>query len=167
MPGPISILVMLMLSIVEQPSAVPPIGRVRDNGDRSIAMLLREGSDLSPTFRRLVETIDRSDGLVYVESGRCGHHVRACLAMTVRRAGPHRVLRILVDTHRDHEELVAAIGHELQHAVEVLSDPHVIDDVTIYNFFMHIAPSDKSHLETEEALQVFLDVLAELRTRRR
>ena len=162
-----SIFVLLILNVVAQPSAAPRIGRVRDNGDRTIAVLLHEGTALSPTFRRLVETIDGTDGLVYVENGRCGHHVRACLAMTVQIAGPSRVLRILVDTHRDHEELLAAIGHELQHAVEALSDPHVIDDVAIYNFFMRVAPSDKSHLETEHALQVGIDVLAELRTRRR
>jgi len=35
--------------------------------------------------------------------------------------GPHRVLRILVDPRAADRDLMASIGHELQHAVEVLN----------------------------------------------
>jgi hypothetical protein len=142
--------------------AGPSIPRVRANGDQSVALLLQEAADRSATFRRLVAMIDATDGLVYVESGRCGHKVRACLALSVRVAGPSRILRVLVDTHRDHDELLSAIGHELQHAIEALNDPHVTDDLTIYHFFERIAPTDKGRFETEAAIQVGLDVMAEL-----
>jgi hypothetical protein len=136
---------------------------VRANGNPSIGLLLQEGAEHSATFRRLVETIDATDGLVYVEHGRCGHQVRACLALTVHVAGPHRMLRIVVDPRRDHDELLAAIGHELQHAIEALSDPHVTDDHTIYNFFSRLAPTDNGRFETTAAIDVGLDVFAELR----
>lgn len=141
----------------------PAIPRVRANGDQSIAALLQEGTLRSATFQRLVARIDASDGLVYVEHGQCHHQVRACLALTVRVAGPSRMLRIVVDTRRDHDELLAAIGHELQHAIEALGDSHVTDDMTIYNFFRRIAPTDKGRFETEEAIEIGLNVMSELR----
>ena len=78
-------------------SGAPKMSRVRDNGDPSIAALLQEATAHSPTFRHLVDTIGATNGLVYVEQGRCGHHVRTCLVLTVQVAGPNRLLRILVD----------------------------------------------------------------------
>jgi hypothetical protein len=145
------------------PSGAPRIPRVRDNGDPSIAGLIQEATEHSPTFRRLVDTIDATDGIVYVEQGTCGHHVRACLALTVRVAGPNRLLRIIVDIHRSLGDLLASIGHELQHAVEVLSDPHVTDTRSIYFFFDRIGQIGQDRFETIAAIQAGLDVLAEWR----
>jgi hypothetical protein len=142
----------------------PASPRVRATDDGSIAALLREApSSQSPTFRRLVETINESDGIVYVQPGRCGHHVRVCLALSVTAAGRNRVLRIIVNMHRDHDELVAAIGHELQHAIEALSDPHVTNDLKMYAFFNRIGPTSEERFETGAAIQVGLDVLTEVR----
>jgi hypothetical protein len=157
----LTILLLTLALTMQAPSAGIP--RVRANSAPAIAALLREGADRSTTFRRLVAQIDATDGLVYVESGQCHHQVRACLALTVRTAGPSRILRILIDSHRDHDELIAAIGHELQHANEALADSHVTSDITMYNFFRRIAPTDKDRFETDAAIQVGLDVLAELR----
>jgi hypothetical protein len=66
-----------------------------------------------------------SDGIVYIERGTCLHGVQACLAMSVVVSGPNRILRVVLDTKRDHEELLASIGHELQHAVGALGDPAI------------------------------------------
>ena len=145
-------------------SEEPRMPRVRSNGDPSIAALIREATEHSETFRRLVETINASDGIVYVEHGKCGHHVRACLAFTVQVSGPNRILRVVVDPNRGHFELLAAIGHELQHAVEVLGDSHVTDYHTLYSFFDRIAPTDRDRFETIAAIQAGMDVLHELRT---
>lgn len=141
------------------------ITRVRDVGDPVIAKVLLEGKARSATFRRLADAIDATDGLVYVEFGRCGHSVRACLALTVRTVGASRVLRILVDERRRGDDLLAAIGHELQHAIEALSDPHVTSDIAVYNFFQRVAPSSKGRFETDAAIQAGSDILAELSTR--
>src|SRR5262245_19741675 len=61
--------------------------RVRSRSP-SIAAIIREGSARSMTFRRLVERVDATDGLVYVDQGRCGHGVRACLLLAMVVAGP-------------------------------------------------------------------------------
>ena len=121
--------------------SAPNMPRVRDNGDPSIAGIIREATERSPTFRRLVETIDETDGIVYVEQGKSRNGVRACLALTVTVAGPNRILRIVVDTRTEHAPLIAAIGHELRHAVEVLSDRAVTNNNAIFFFFHREGPT--------------------------
>jgi hypothetical protein len=56
----------------------------------TIASLLTEGQARSATFRRLVEAIDASDGIVYIEDGTCGHGVRACLLLSVAEPAASR-----------------------------------------------------------------------------
>jgi hypothetical protein len=166
----LDIFVAVILVWIPQPTSAGTgarIPRVRPNDSPLIARLLTEGTNRSSTFRRLVEMIDSTDGIVYVQEGRCGHHVRACLALSVQVAGPHRILRIVVNVRRDHDELIAAIGHELQHAVEALSDPHVRNDPTIYSFFDRIGPTDRGRFETQAAIRAGMAVLAELRARQR
>ena len=78
------------------------------NGDFSTGPLLpsagiveaiARGVERSATFRGLVDTIDATDGLVFVEDGACAHTgVRACLLLSVTVAGPNRLLRIFVDS---------------------------------------------------------------------
>jgi hypothetical protein len=163
----VAVVVLVGIPQATSAGARAKIPRVRPNDNPAIARLLDEGTTRSATFRRLVETIDATDGLVYVQEGRCGHNVRACLALSVQVAGPNRILRIVVDTRRDHDELIAAIGHELQHAVEVLSDPHVRNDPTIYFFFDRIGPTARERFETRAAIRAGTAVLAELRARQR
>lgn len=58
-------------------SNVTGLARVRSE-DSQIAAVIWRASERSTTLRRLIATIDRTDGLVYVENGKCGHGVRAC-----------------------------------------------------------------------------------------
>jgi hypothetical protein len=146
-------------------SAQSPMPRVRDNGDPSIAELIREATVRSPAFRRLVETIDATDGIVYVEHGPCRRGVLAYLALTVTVAGPHRILRIVVDPRRDRRERMAAIGHELRHAVEVLSDRGITDNRAIYFFYLREAPTGRERFETAAARRTGWEVFAELSRR--
>lgn len=140
------------------------IPRVRSENP-ALAAVIHRASDASATFRRLTATIDGTDGLIYVDSGRCGHGVSACLLLSVQVAGPFRVLRIKVDARRLDCTLMAQIGHELQHAIELLSDPHVTDGVGAYSLFERIAPggpiSDRGRFETVAAGRAGLDVRRE------
>jgi hypothetical protein len=66
---------------------------------------------------------------VYVEEGVCRYSARACLVMSVTIAGQHRVLHIFVNPRRAAGcRLVEVVGHELQHAVEVLGNPTIRSD---------------------------------------
>src|SRR6188508_1538046 len=61
-----------------------------------LADAIAQGVSRSATFRRLIEAIDATDGLVYVLDGRCGQGVRACLHMSLGLSGGNRLLRIIV-----------------------------------------------------------------------
>jgi hypothetical protein len=130
-----------------------------------VGALIRRASDISATFRRLTAGIDSTDGIVYVDDGKCGHGVAACLLLAVQVSGPFRVLRIKVDARRLDCGLMARIGHELQHAIEILSDPSVTDGVRAYSFFERISPgepiSDRGRFETAAAVRAGLDVRRE------
>lgn len=140
------------------------IPKVRSNSPE-LGDVIRRASDASVTFQRLIATIEGTDGLIYVESGKCGHGVAACLLLAVQVAGPFRVLRIKVDARRLDCALMASVGHELQHAIEVLSDPHVTDGVSAYHFFERIDPGgatwDRGRFETAAAQRAGFDVRRE------
>src|SRR5262245_47778657 len=100
--------------------------RIR-SADSTIAALIVQASASSATFRRFVTLIDATDGIVYLERGRCRYNMRACLVATVTVAGPNRILRMVVDQRKAECDLhvMASIGHELWHAIEVLRDSSI------------------------------------------
>jgi len=82
--------------------------------------------------------------------------------LSVTIAGPHRLLRILVETNKAPGcELVEAIGHELQHAVEVLRERRIRSDPQIHNFFDTSARAVWDRFETDEAVEAGFAVARE------
>jgi hypothetical protein len=141
------------------------IPRVRSD-EPAIALLIQRGAASSPTFRSLLVTIGRTDGIVYIGRGKCQHSVHACLMGSLTVAGPHRILRVLIDLRRPERELISAIGHELWHAIEVLRDPGIRSSAEMFHFFDQIAPSDLERFETAEAIRAGDDVFKELGARK-
>jgi len=140
----------------------PAVGRVRST-NAVIGRVLKEASDRSQAFRRLVEIINASDGTVYVEEGKCGQGVRACL-VTVTMAGANRNLWVKVDTGAADEDLMGSIGHELQHAIEVLSDRTVTSGAAMYFFYLKKGSrSQTGTFETRAAVEAGEAVRAEVR----
>jgi hypothetical protein len=128
----------------------------------AIASLLAEAESRSATFRDLVRTIEATDGIVYVEPGECRHGVRACLSLSVVRSGGYRFLRILVDSAQEIVQLMATIGHELRHAIELLSEPAIKTTVAAYNYYLREAPTARGVFETTAAIQTGITVANEL-----
>ena len=124
--------------------------RVRTDNP-AIAAVIQDGIRRSATFRRLVETIDASDGIVWLEEGRCGLSVRACLAFSVKQAGPNRLLRVVVEVRKPDWDLMGSIGHELYHAVEVLSEPRIKSNGAIYLFYQSVGEPSGDRFETRAA----------------
>jgi hypothetical protein len=151
----------------------PRTMRVRSSGDPTVTLLLHNAFERSASFRRLVETIDLTNGLIYVEPGRCGSKLRACLLMSVTVAGPNRILHVRVDTDRDPLLAIGSIGHELQHAVEALSEPGVTTSAQLHSFFERLVggPTARGRLEfeTDAAIRigdaVYEDIVASVRLR--
>ena len=133
-----------------------------------IAAAIVEAAEHSPAFRSMIEAVERTDGIVYVREGICRRGLRACLA-GVHSAPSNRFLYVKVDTRKVAGcELMASVGHELQHAVEVLQNPKVIDNYTLAQFYLHKGPTgDDLRFETEAATRAGLLVEKELKGRSR
>ena len=121
--------------------------RVRSS-DRSIADLIEQATKHSPTLNRLVGTVEASDGIVYVEPGSCPQRLPACLKLWMQTSASTRFMRIVVDRRRLDSDLrlMGAVGHELQHAIEVLSDRSVTDSDKMFFFYRRYAPTGRGRL---------------------
>jgi hypothetical protein len=92
--------------------------------DCRLAKAIASGLERSKTFRQLVERVGCLQGIVYIEAQyyvrlQTGIVLPGALAHTVTKAGPYRILRVLVGPHSGDRPIVV-LAHELQHAVEVL-----------------------------------------------
>jgi hypothetical protein len=106
----------------------------------------------SRTFRRIVDAIEASDGIVYVEHGDCKRGVRACLALDVTAAAGYRILRVIVDARQPDWDVMASIGHELRHALEVLEDPGLVDTARVFQFYAQAHHEKDRPFETRAAI---------------
>ena len=146
---------------VETPGA-REVPRVRSE-EPSLSALIQQATDRSPTFRRLVEAIQATDGLVYVQPGRCGHYVKACLVFWMGVTPANRILRVAVDHGKTDVEAMASVAHELRHALEVLEEPSVRTGHDMY-FFYKLGPSIKGEtFETQAAIDAGIAVYKELK----
>ena len=167
----------LMLSIVAglRPAHEAVVGdgngasywRVRST-DRYMIALVRQGYDQSPSFRELVDTLQRSNVIVLVQPGMCaGGRIRSCL-VSVSGSERDRHIRIKVDPrHTIRSGLIAAIAHELQHAVEVAEHLEVTNASEAVKLYRQIAfgrchEGLSEECETERALVTERAVLVEL-----
>ena len=160
------IVVASLLPGAAQAQNIQAMPRVR-SGETMIAQLIGDAQAASVTFRGLVAAIDATNGIVYVESGQCRHRARACLVHSIQVAGPHRILRVIVNTRRDREGLTGAIGHELQHAMEVLSEPGITTSQGMFFRLFGMSMGITGQLESKEAVEVGIQIEHEMRTTRR
>jgi hypothetical protein len=58
-------------------------------------------------------------------------------------------------------DLIGSIGHELQHAVEVLREARIRSNQQVYHFFMQVGPTGWERFETAEAIRIGLDIAHE------
>ena len=135
--------------------------RVRGASTRLVA-LINEAAAQSETFRGLVDRISNTDGIVYVAEGQCAQGVRSCLLATMTIAGPNRVLRIVVDSRTSDRDLMWFIGHELQHAVEVLSNRQIRSSSEMILLYKEMCNACGPRFETEAAIAAGVAVRAEL-----
>jgi hypothetical protein len=159
--------VLLVMVTLAPPAAdaqsTSTMSRVRSENP-SIAQLLADAPAMSATFRGLVAAIDATNGIVYVQSGRCGRGARACLSHSLQLAGPHRILRVLISTRRDREGLIGAIGHELHHALEILHDVNITTSQGMFFYFFGGSTSMTNRFETNDAIDAGVRIEYEVST---
>jgi hypothetical protein len=145
--------------------------RVRST-ERFVIALIREGYERSSTFRELVDTLQQSNIIVFVQPATCaGGRIRSCMtSVTGSAVGRH--IRISVDTRTSHNPLIATIAHELQHAVEIAEHPEVINASGVLRLYRQIAfgrchEGLSEECETTQALATETKALNELFARPR
>jgi hypothetical protein len=139
-----------------------PTRHVRGVGDTA-ADLLAHGARRSYTFARLLDSLERSDVIVYVEFV---PDMRLSLAGRMMLAGSahgQRYLRIQVGPGSD-EDMVATLAHELQHANEVAGSPDVHSETALAALYRRIGHTmgDAAHFDTMAAREVGRIVRGEL-----
>ena len=132
-PGHATIVALVVCGLVSRTtslSAMGPSPRLRSTNPMILASL-NEGAERSATFRALVAAIEQTNGIVYVEFGYCAFgHVAGCLLPFIASGHGDRYVRIIVSPEKrrlSHDQLLALIAHELQHAREVLDRPEIVD----------------------------------------
>ena len=138
------------------------------SSNASIVVLMGLANQQSKTFRGLIETINASQGIVYVEKGQCGRGVRACL-VSVTTGGGHRFVRVHVNTGEVDWDLMGTIGHELRHAIEILSNRTVTSTAGLHHFYLHTVSTGGflKPFETDAAVETGAAVRAEVQKCRR
>jgi len=136
--------------------------------DPEIKGAIAQAIEWSVTFRRLVETIERTDGMVWILRARCSGRMSACLLIYLEVSGPNRMLRVHVDPRQTGDRLMELVGHELQHAIEVL-ETSVRTSAAMYHFFDRQAGAYRigGRFETNEAVEAGFAVGREVARARR
>jgi hypothetical protein len=110
---------------------------VRSTNPRALAWI-QAGAEGSATFRELLTRLSDSDVIVYVETV---DHLNGAYGQTyfVMAAPSVRYVRIEVVPGGNVAEMIALVGHELQHAVEIAGAPSVRDRQSLARFYLGMA----------------------------
>jgi hypothetical protein len=151
-------------------SAAVPDEHVR-SAQPAVASLIREGIHRSATFARLVEILNGSDVVAYIElRWRMPTGLDGYFAHWVAAAGGRRYVCIFVNTEFSaaHDQLIALMGHELQHAVEVAQAPDVESSEAVRDLFKRLDSGLCRYgcAETVAAIEIQASVDRELRADR-
>ena len=141
-----------------------PARRVRST-DRRIVELLEIGMDRSPTFARLVRSINATDVIVYIERVNDLPTTLAGRMLLLPLAAGQRYLRVQVRRDLTTMDSIALIGHELRHALEIAENPAVRDTagmLTLYQRIGHATPGTYHSFDTPEAQTTGRQVRLEL-----
>ena len=158
--------------------AIPPTGEAplaAGRGDRSPSrhvrstqphteQLLDIGASRSPTFASLRATLEATDVIVYVQTV---VHMKPSLDGQLRflsSSGKYRFLRIDVRASLPTNDLLSAIAHELQHAVEIAGSVDVRDPRSMSTFYERIGVSRgaRTSFDTDAARETGARVKSEL-----
>ena len=151
--------------------AVPVAGnsRVRPGDDPHLARLLDLGIQRSNTFRAVVERLEAAPILVLVH---CDIQIPSDLAGRLHlltSVAETRYVRVTLNCTRPLNAQIAALGHELQHALEVADNADIVDADSMESYYQDMGfrtYHDDRHsgfFETKEALSVELRVGQEMR----
>jgi hypothetical protein len=140
------------IALAEQSEGPPETRRVRSDSS-AVRALLDTGARGSATFKQLVLAIEATDGVVYVQPGKCpGYRIKGCLLHTMSATVDRRYLWIALDLTGPPVDLMVTIAHELRHALEILSDESIRSGRGIFSFYYRNGTPETRTVETAAAL---------------
>ena len=172
---PLVSVVVYLLALAAPPAAAAPFSSSVKNirpRDTTAALLIRFGTEKSARFRELVETLEQSNVIVYIDVRQDSEHPAAGALTFVGEAHGIRWLRATVDsgtmnyarTCQDIVRLTSILGHELQHALEASQAESLRDQAEFGRYFRSIGVDEGPHvLDTMAARRTGSRVAAELR----
>ncbi len=132
-----TLLLLLLLPATVARAQADSFERVRTDS-RYMRVMLASGIERSPTFRSIVERLERSDLIVEVQ---CAHFVGSQRAgQTVLLSAQPGVRYVLVELAcwAGSGPSLHMLGHELRHALEIASASWVVDGPTLAQFYQSI-----------------------------
>ena len=144
----------------------------RDGGhvrvtDSRLRAEINEGLARSAFFRSLVARLDGSDVIVYIQP-ECPMSPRIFGRLSFRAAaGGRRYLQARISCALKDDEQIAAIGHELRHAIEIADAPSVVDTPSLGKEYERIGFQSRgvprgagyeSHAAIDAARQVWAEL---------
>ena len=164
------------LHLAAQPAAADPAeftlarnAHVRAIGSEASRILV-QAVQLSPTVAQMVSALEETDLIVIVET-RCLPRLVHGLVQVQAGTRTRRYLRLSLGVPSTDSELLAVLGHELRHCLELASLPHVRDNESLARAYQRIGYSvaKGGYFETTAALaagdQVGREVAAALARR--
>jgi len=97
--------------------------------------VMSSGMHVSPTLRTIVEQIESSDVIAYVDLHLLTAPGVAAQTQFVNAAGGKRYVRVVIDSRFNGTVLLGLLGHELQHVAEMAGEPSIVDHRSLAAFY--------------------------------
>lgn len=124
--SPRATLAVILALVVTTASPAAAFERLRTT-DRRLQALIEEGMRTSPTLHALVQRLEQSDVVVYLQCDTAWSPRVAGRLTFVSSAGGLRYVVVRIAHFRSVAAQIAILAHELQHAVEVADTPAIVD----------------------------------------
>jgi hypothetical protein len=132
--------------------------------DPVVTQMLLQGAARSPQFRALLDVIERSDVIVYIERDYIPRSDLVAMTRFVTHAGAVRYLRVTLDVRAGGVRGMSFLAHELQHVKEIALARWVVDDWSLQRLMRGIGYETRGPccFDTAEAQRVGRRVADEL-----
>lgn len=131
----------------------------------SLRALLTIGSEQSLLIRSLVDRLNGSDVVVYVEYDMVIPAGIGGRVSFISKAGGRRYVRVRMAWHQPRYVQLAMLGHELQHAVEIAEADEIVDESSLAAFYARVGivnSGDGTCFDSRIAIETGRRVLREI-----
>lgn len=165
-----AVMLLIVASVVMAASSDDHVTHIR-TADPAIRSLVGEAWLRSATFRKLLDTLEASDVVVYIRADPTLPQWLDARTSFVTTATGTRYLEVAFKPNEDVLLTMTLIGHELGHACEVAADASIVDVTSMGTRYLANGDDvrmrgDRTLVETDYAVQIGKQVRRELRPHR-